>query len=96
MLISCSAKYFLKVGTKLLWEVKKALKNQIFRFLTENCGQKHWSVCNRFGIIIPSSGAYFLEVGACVLLKAATKIFLKVKRTLKIQIIKLLFQEKQD
>ena len=46
--------------------------------------------------MIPSRGAYFLEVGACLSLKAATKIFLELKETLKIEIIRLLFQGKSE
>ena len=46
--------------------------------------------------MIPSRGAYFLEVGACLSLKAANKIFLEVKETLKIEIIRLLFQGKSE
>ena len=46
--------------------------------------------------MIPSRGVYFLEVGACLSLKAATKIFLELKETLKIEIIRLLFQGKSE
>ena len=39
----------------------------------EECDQKVWNVFDEFSIIIPSSAFYFLEVGACVSLKVATK-----------------------
>ena len=52
----------------------------------KKCDQKHWKVFNRFGISIPASGAYFLEIGACVSLKAATKVFLEVKKLLKLRL----------
>ena len=51
------------------------------------CNQKHWSLRNRFGIIIPSSGTYFLEVVSRDSLKAATKVFLDVKKLLKSRIL---------
>ena len=51
------------------------------------CNQKHWSVCNRFGIIIPSSGTYFLEVVSRDSLKAAIKVVLDVKKLLKLRIL---------
>ena len=38
---------------------------------------------NKFGISIPYSATNFLEVGACVSLKLATKVFFKVKKVQK-------------
>ena len=51
------------------------------------CNPKHWSLRNRFGIIIPSLGTYFLEVVSRDLLKAATKVVLDVKKLLKLGIL---------
>ena len=71
---------------------------QKFRFLEyflkakrEECDQKNWTVCNKFGIIIPCEATYSLEVGPGVSLKVATKVFLEVKKTIKIKIFRQLF-----
>ena len=50
----------------------------------EKCDQKDWNVSDKFGIIIPCSATYFMEVGARVSLKVATKISFRAKKTLKI------------
>ena len=81
----CSATYFQEVGARVLFKVatkgsprdKKLWK---FRFLgcfskakTEECNQNVWNVFDQFGIIIPCTATYFLEVGARVSLKVVTK-----------------------
>ena len=40
----------------------------------EECDLKVWNVFDQFDITIPCPATYFLEVGACVLLKVATKV----------------------
>ena len=50
----------------------------------KECNQKVWKVFHQFGITIPCSAIYFLEVGAHVSLKVATKGCLRGKKTLKI------------
>ena len=50
----------------------------------EECDQKISNVFDQFGITMPCSATYFLEVGARVSLKLATKGFLRGKNTLKI------------
>ena len=47
---------------------------------TEECDQKFESVFYQFSITIPCSATYFLEVGARVSLKVATKMSLKVQK----------------
>ena len=54
---------------------------------TEECDQKVWNVFDKFAITIACSATYFLEVGACVSLKVATKASIEVKKTLKIRIL---------
>ena len=49
---------------------------------TEECDQNHWSVDNKFGIIITCESTYFLEVSAYVSLEVATRVFLEVKKEL--------------
>ena len=39
----------------------------------EECNQKVWNMFNQFDITIPCSATYFLEVGARVSFKIATK-----------------------
>ena len=39
----------------------------------EECDQKYWLISDKFGISIPFSGIYFMEVGAHVSLEVATK-----------------------
>ena len=62
-----------------------------FRFLgyfskakTEKWLQKVSNVSNHFGITIPCSATYFMEVGARVSLKLTTKGSVKCKNTVKI------------
>ena len=78
----------LKVAIKVYFRGKELWK---FNFLgwfskakTEECDQKVWNVFYQFGISIPCSATYFLEVGAHVSFKVATKGSLQVKKTLKI------------
>ena len=40
----------------------------------EACELKVWNVFDQLDITIPCSATYFLEVGACVLLKVATNV----------------------
>ena len=93
--IPCSATYFLEVGARV--SLKVATKGSFrgkklwkFRFLgcfskekTEECDQKVWNVFDQFGITAPCSASSFLEVGARVSLKVATKGSLRGKKTLK-------------
>ena len=96
IIIPCSAIYFLdvrvhfslKVATKGFLRVKKLWK---LRFLgcfskakSEECNQNVWNVFYQFGITIPCSATYFLEAGARVLLKVATKGSVRGKKALKI------------
>ena len=46
----------------------------------EECNQKVWNIFDKFGITIPCSHIYFLEVGARLLLKVATKGFIRGKK----------------
>ena len=39
----------------------------------EECERKNWFVSNKFGISIPDSAPYFLEVGVRVSLKVVSK-----------------------
>ena len=87
-----SATYFLEVGAHI--SLKVATKGSIrgkklwkFRFLgsfsklkTEECDKKVWNVFDQFGITIPCSDTYFLEVGTRVLLKLVTKGFIRGKK----------------
>ena len=50
----------------------------------EKCDQNDWYVLDQFGITIPCSTTYFLEVGARLSLKVATKGSLRGKKTEKI------------
>ena len=50
----------------------------------EECDLKVWNVFEQFGIAIPCSAAYFLEVGAHVSLKVAIKVSIRGNKTLKI------------
>ena len=46
----------------------------------KECDQKVWNVFDRFGITIACSDTYFLEVGARVSLKVATKRSIRGKK----------------
>ena len=68
----------LKVVTK--GPIKGKKETPKFRFLgcfssekTEECKKNVEIFFDQFGIIIPCSCTYFLEVGACLSLKVATK-----------------------
>ena len=54
---------------------------------TVKSNQKVWDVFDQFGITIPCSSTYFLEVGARVSLKVATKGSLGGKNILKIKFL---------
>ena len=104
--IPCSATYSLKVGARLSLKVatkgsisgKKNLKIYIFRLFlkekTEKSDQKVGNVFDQFGIAIPCSATYFVEFGARISLKAATKGSIRRKNNLKVQIIRLIFESK--
>ena len=89
MFIPCSAIYFLEIGPCLHWneppngfleaeeQWKFRFSGYFFNAKTEECDWKYWFVSDRFGISIPCSAPYFLEVGARFSLKVATK-FLKL------------------
>ena len=66
-----------KFPRKGLLEVKRLCKFRFFGSFsiakTEECDLKVWNVFDQFGITIPCSATYFLEVGARVLLKVAAK-----------------------
>ena len=81
----CSATYFLEVGADVVLTLatkgsvrgKKLWKFRHLRSFskgkTEEPHKKLWNVFDAFGISIPSVAINFLEVGACVSLKVATK-----------------------
>ena len=74
--LEVSVHALLKAATKGFFRKKKlAFLGYFSEARTEECNEKSKSVCNRFGIIIPCSATYFLEVGAHVSLKVATKVF---------------------
>ena len=86
--LAASLHLFLKVTTDNSFGHKKPWK---FRFWgcfskakTEKCDQNDWYVLDQFGITIPCSTTYFLEVGARLSLKVATKGSLRGKKTEKI------------
>ena len=47
----------------------------------EECDQNVWDVFDQIGVGEPCSTIYFLEVGALVSRKLATKDFLRAKKT---------------
>ena len=53
---------------------------KISKAKTEECDQKDWNAFDQFVITIFCLTTYFLEVGACVSLKVATKGFVRVKK----------------
>ena len=85
MIINCLATYILEVGarvslkvpTKVFLEVKKLLKLSFLNYCSkakkEESDQEDWIVSYTFGIDTSCSAKYFLEVGASVSLKLATK-----------------------
>ena len=85
----------LQVATKWSINSKKTMKTQIFRFFskakTVECDQNFRYNFDQCGITMHCSTTYFLEVGARVLLKVATKWSITTKKTLKIQIFRLFF-----
>ena len=93
IITSPSATFFLKVGVLFSLKVtikacfsiiKTHLKFRLLRYLSktkkEECNEKDWRVCHRFGIIKPFSATYFLEVDAQVSLKVAIKGFIRGKK----------------
>ena len=52
----------------------------VYEAKTEKIDQEHWSVCDTFEIITPCSATYYLEVGAPISLKPATKVSWEVKK----------------
>ena len=81
MFIPCSATCFLEVGaylllrlvTKTSFRSKKLWKFRFSGYFTkatiEECHQKNWSFSNKFGMFMPVSEKYFLEVSPHVSLK---------------------------
>ena len=55
----------------------------VYQAKTERIDQEHWSVCDTFEMITPCSATYYLEVGAPVPLKPATKVSCGGKKSLK-------------
>ena len=47
----------------------------------EECDQKVWYIFDQYGISISCSATYFMEVGARVSLKVATKVSIRGKKT---------------
>ena len=61
----------------------KRLKNSENLDFKKASDQKDWNLCNRVGIIIPTSATYYLKVSAQVSLQVATSTF-RGKNNLKI------------
>ena len=87
--LEVSVHALLKVATKGSFRGKKCENVAFLGYFSqakmEECNQIVWSVCSRFGIIIPCSAKYFLKVGKCVSLSVPTKVFLEVKKTWKFE-----------
>ena len=68
---------FIESSHQRFFRGKKLLKLRFLDYFskakTEECDQEDWSVSDKFGIITTSSAAYYLEMGAPVSLKVATK-----------------------
>ena len=58
------------------------------------CDQKYLSFSNRFGMLMPSSDTYFMEVSAHVSPKVATKSSFREKIIENLIFLKLFFQRK--
>ena len=77
----CSAIYFLEVGACVSYKVatkqsirgKRNSQNCASKAKTEESHLNVWNIFNRFGITIPCSTTYALEVGARDSLKVATR-----------------------
>ena len=90
--IPCSATYFLEIGVHVSLKVatKSSIggkRNSKFRFLasfskgkTEESNLKIWYIFNQFGITVPCSATYLLEVGARVSLKEGSKGSIRDKK----------------
>ena len=85
--LEVAAHVSLKVATRGSLREKKLWT---FRFLgyisktkTEKCEQIFYNVFHQFGITIPCTARYSLEVAACVSLKVATKVSLRSNKTQK-------------
>ena len=82
------ARVSLKVASKGLLEIKRLWKIGFLgcfsKVKTEECDLKFWIIFNQFGITIPCSDTYFLEVGARISLKVATKVSIRRKKCLKV------------
>ena len=97
---TCSATYFLEVGVCL--SLKLATKasfggKKLWKFRFSGCfskaktgewDQKNWSFSYKFGMLMPVSETYFLEVSPHVSLEVATKGFFRGKRIWKVSIFK--------
>ena len=93
--LEVGARVSLKLATKGIPRGKKTLK---FSFggcfskgNTKECYQKFWNVFEKFFVITRSWNKNFLEVGARVSLKLATKVFPRGKRIVKIDFLRLIF-----
>ena len=62
----------------------------------EKCDQKDRNVLDQFGISIPCSATFFLQVGAHASLKVTTKESFRGKNTLKIKTFSLFFKAKTE
>ena len=94
--IPCSATCFLQVGARVSLKVttkqsirdKKDWKIGFLGYFSkakmEECDLKSWIIFDQFGITIPCLATYFVEVGARLSLKVATKGSIRDKNTLKI------------
>ena len=93
MSVACPLLFFLEIGAflslklatqrsfrgKKIWKFK--FSGYFLKAKMEECGWKYWFASDKFAISIPCVAPYFLEVGARVLLKVATKLFLEVKKS---------------
>ena len=60
---------------------------------TEECEQKNRGFSDKFGVIMPGLDVYFLEMSAHISSKVAIDDSFGDKETMKIQILRLLFQD---
>ena len=66
---------------KKLWKYRSL--GSFSKAKVEDCYQNVWNVYDQFGITIPCSATYFMEVGSYVSLKMAIKVFLRAKKNSK-------------
>ena len=81
--LEVSAHISLKIARESFLEAKILRKFWFLGYFskakTEECDQNNWSDCDKFGMVISCSAAYFMEVGARISWKVAMKVFLEVK-----------------